>query len=93
MARALTLVVDTMVDTLLSSADAKTNDAFRAGVTALGALTKGILEELQKGAVVSEDGVKRLGIIVDELVKQIDPAAGSMLDYFEFLREHGYVRW
>jgi len=29
----------------------------------------------------------------DELVKQIDPRAGSMLDYFEFLRKHGYVAW
>jgi hypothetical protein len=29
----------------------------------------------------------------DELVKQIDPAATTMLDYFEFLREHGCVTW
>jgi Peptidase family M28 len=29
----------------------------------------------------------------DELAKQIDPAAPSMLDYFEFLRTHGYVTW
>jgi hypothetical protein len=29
----------------------------------------------------------------DELVKQIDPKADSMLDYFEFLRRHEYVTW
>jgi hypothetical protein len=29
----------------------------------------------------------------DELAKQIDPAAPSLLGYFEFLRRHGYVTW
>jgi len=29
----------------------------------------------------------------DELAKDIDPNASSMLDYFEFLRRHGYVAW
>jgi len=29
----------------------------------------------------------------DELARRIDPGAGSMLDYFEFLRAHGYVIW
>ncbi len=29
----------------------------------------------------------------DELVKQIDPNAASMMEYFEFLRKHGYVTW
>jgi hypothetical protein len=29
----------------------------------------------------------------DEMVKRIDPSAPSMLDYFEFLRGHGYVTW
>jgi len=29
----------------------------------------------------------------DELVKQIDPNAPTMLDYFEFLRQHGYLAW
>jgi len=29
----------------------------------------------------------------DELAKQIDPNADSILDYFEFLRKHGYVAW
>ncbi len=39
--------------------------------------------EVRRGRTLAPDG----------LVKQIDPAAASMLDYFEFLREHGYVRW
>jgi hypothetical protein len=29
----------------------------------------------------------------DEIAKQIDPNAGSILGYFEFLRTHGYVAW
>jgi hypothetical protein len=29
----------------------------------------------------------------DELARRIDPNASSMLDYFEFLRAHGYVAW
>jgi hypothetical protein len=29
----------------------------------------------------------------DELAKQIDPNGGGMLEYFEFLRKHGYVAW
>jgi len=29
----------------------------------------------------------------DELARRIDPSAPSMLDYFEFLRRHGYVEW
>lgn len=29
----------------------------------------------------------------DELVKQIAPHARSMLEYFEFLRNHGYISW
>jgi len=29
----------------------------------------------------------------DELAKRIDPSAGSLLEYFEFLRAHGYVAW
>jgi hypothetical protein len=29
----------------------------------------------------------------DELAKQIDPNADGMIEYFEFLRRHGYVAW
>jgi len=29
----------------------------------------------------------------DELIKQVDPTAPSLLDYFEFLRRRGYVTW
>jgi hypothetical protein len=29
----------------------------------------------------------------DEFVQRIDPSMASMLDYFEFLRAHGYVAW
>jgi hypothetical protein len=29
----------------------------------------------------------------DELARRIDPNASSMLEYFEFLRSHGYVTW
>jgi hypothetical protein len=29
----------------------------------------------------------------DELAQQIDPGADSMVEYFEFLRSHGYVSW
>jgi hypothetical protein len=29
----------------------------------------------------------------DELAKQMDPGASSVLDYFEFLRQHEYVSW
>jgi hypothetical protein len=39
--------------------------------------------ELRRGRTLSPD----------ELVKQIDPNAPTMLDYFEFLRRHGYLSW
>ncbi len=39
--------------------------------------------ELRRGRTLSPD----------ELAKQIDPAAPSLLGYFEFLRRHGYVTW
>ena len=29
----------------------------------------------------------------DELAKEIDPSAEGMLEYFEFLRKHGYIEW
>jgi hypothetical protein len=29
----------------------------------------------------------------DELAKQIHPNASGMLEYFEFLRKHGYLAW
>jgi hypothetical protein len=29
----------------------------------------------------------------DELIKEVDPGAPSLLDYFEFLRRHDYVTW
>ncbi|MCJ7752042.1 MAG: M28 family peptidase, partial [Armatimonadetes bacterium] len=29
----------------------------------------------------------------DELIKEVDPEAPSLLDYFEFLRQHNYVTW
>jgi hypothetical protein len=39
--------------------------------------------ELRRGRTLSPD----------ELARQIDPEAGPMADYFEFLRRHGYVCW
>jgi hypothetical protein len=30
---------------------------------------------------------------LDELARMVDPEAGSMLEYFEFLRRRGYVTW
>jgi len=39
--------------------------------------------ELRRGRTLSPD----------ELVKQIDPNAPTMLDYLDFLRRHGYLSW